>query len=52
MENNNKQRGGNAYSTPSMKIIAIEIERGFAESNFGAEGDPGRDPNASDFGDF
>lgn len=47
--------GGTSYSSPSIEILSISIEKGFADSvvlDYGQTGEPGGDVTDSNYGEY
>ena len=47
--------GGNPYSSPSIEILSISIEKGFADSvvlDYGQIGEPGGEVTDSNYGEY
>ena len=47
--------GGNSYSSPSIEILSISIEKGFADSivlDYGSTGEAGGNVTDNNFGDY
>lgn len=52
---NLRLRGGTSYSAPSVEILSISIEKGFANStvlDYGGAGEAGGSVNDTDYGEY
>lgn len=52
---NLRSRGGTSYSAPSVEILSISIEKGFANSpglDYGGSGEPGGKVTDTDYGEY
>lgn len=50
-----KEGGGTSYSAPSVEILSISIEKGFANSivlDYGNTGEAGGSVNDTDYGEY
>lgn len=57
MKNKNSKvtKLGGGYAAPTIEMMTILVEQGFAQSqkpDFGGEGEPGTDPSDPGYGDF
>lgn len=43
---------GTSYSAPSVEILSISIEKGFANSNYGGAGEAGGSVNDTNYGEY